>query len=129
MKPTDIQTLSSWRKYTKGLCNGCWSACCTLPVEANGSDLVRLGLATQEEADWLAEGVHDDLTRRLLKRKIIQAYDHKTKMFILAQVSGRDCVFLDFETRRCTVYEKRPDTCRNFPNIGPRSGFCPYRAQ
>ena len=25
------------------------------------------------------------------------------------------CVFLDLNTRRCTVYEVRPDTCRDFP--------------
>ena len=33
---------------------------------------------------------------------------------------------LDAKTRRCTVYEKRPTTCRLHPQVGPRPNFCPY---
>lgn len=123
MNSWDAQRPSTYRKYFKGLCEDCWAGCCTLPVEATGSDLVRLGFATADEVEWS----HQDVARRLIKQKIVETYDRKTKMFVLAQVAGRDCVFLDQLTRRCTVYEKRPDTCRNFPTIGPRPGFCPYK--
>lgn len=123
MKKADPQRPESWRKYTKGLCDDCWAGCCTMPVEARESDLIRLGLAIEGEAEWSL----DDLIARLKKQKLIQAYDPKAKMFILAQVSGRDCVFLDPKSRLCTVYEKRPDTCRNFPRVGSRPGFCPYK--
>ena len=37
-----------------------------------------------------------------------------------------DCHFLDRDTRRCTVYERRPDTCRKHPQVGPKPGYCPY---
>ncbi|HZT60449.1 MAG TPA: YkgJ family cysteine cluster protein [Pyrinomonadaceae bacterium] len=35
---------------------------------------------------------------------------------------GRACRFLDLETRRCTVYDARPKTCREFPDAA-RCGF------
>ncbi|HEY4665448.1 MAG TPA: YkgJ family cysteine cluster protein, partial [Comamonas sp.] len=28
--------------------------------------------------------------------------------------------------RRCTVYEKRPETCRLHPKKGPKPGWCAY---
>jgi Fe-S-cluster containining protein len=35
---------------------------------------------------------------------------------------------LDAKTRRCTVYDKRPNTCRLHPQVGPKPGYCPYGA-
>jgi len=32
-------------------------------------------------------------------------------------IFGTACTFLDLETRRCTVYEARPDTCQRFPHL------------
>ena len=122
MKAVVVQSPNTWRVYKKGLCNDCWAGCCTLPVEARASDLVRLGLTTAEEVAWAPEAV----AAKLFRRKIIQSYDQHEQMFTIAQVSGRDCIFLDQTSRRCTVYDKRPDTCRNFPKVGPRSGHCPY---
>ncbi|MFX8585764.1 YkgJ family cysteine cluster protein, partial [Acinetobacter baumannii] len=50
-----------------------------------------------------------------------------TGFYLLEQKTNGDCRFLG-EDRRCTVYEARPDTCRDFPlRVGPRIGFCPYR--
>jgi Fe-S-cluster containining protein len=57
----------------------------------------------------------------------VRSYHPPTGLFVLEQRHGRDCVFLHPETRRCTVYEKRPEVCRNFPKIGPRPGYCPGR--
>src|SRR5207249_4924875 len=31
------------------------------------------------------------------------------------EIFGTACRFLDLETRRCTVYEDRPNVCREFP--------------
>ena len=33
----------------------------------------------------------------------------------LKEKRNYDCVFLDGETRRCTVYEQRPRQCRTWP--------------
>lgn len=92
-----------------------------MPVEIKISDLIRLGVATEDEA----QGSIKKLAKRLMKEGIIVSYRSGTEFFMLSQKANRDCLFLDTKTRLCTVYEKRPDTCREFPSIGPRPGFCP----
>jgi Fe-S-cluster containining protein len=91
-----------------------------MPVEIKISDLIRLGLVSEDEA----EGSHKKIAKRLMKEKIVKSYRQGTEFFMLEQKYNGDCVFLD-QNRLCTVYEKRPDTCRLFPKIGPRPGFCP----
>lgn len=119
----DPQRPSTWRLYRSGLCEGCWSGCCTLPLEVSVPDLVRLGVATEDEA---AESTRK-LAKRLQREGIVRSYAPTTGIFTIEQRGGRDCVFLDEETRRCTVYERRPEVCRLFPKIGPKPGFCPAR--
>lgn len=122
MNQRDPQRPSTWMPYRKGLCEGCWSGCCTLPVEVSASDLIRLELITEEEAAISLKQV----AKRLMKARIVQAYQAKSQLFVLEQRSGRDCIYLHPKTRRCTVYEKRPEVCRQFPKIGPRPGYCPH---
>lgn len=118
----DPQRPSTWRPFSKGLCEGCWAGCCTLPVEANIADLLRLGVTTEEEAS----GSPKRLAKRLQREGVIQGFSVKTGIFILEQRYGRDCIFLG-KDRLCTVYDKRPEVCRKFPKIGPRPGWCPAR--
>lgn len=92
-----------------------------MPVEIRLSDLVRLGVASEDEAS----GGIKKLAKRLVREGIIVSYRQGTELFMLTQKANRDCRYLDSQTRLCTVYEKRPDTCRQFPSIGPRPGFCP----
>jgi Fe-S-cluster containining protein len=120
----DAQRPSTWIKYRSGLCEGCWAGCCTLPVEVSAFDLIRLGLITEEQAAESLKKVAKDLTAR----KLIQAYQAKSQLFVLEQRNGRDCIFLG-KDRLCTVYEKRPEVCRRFPKIGPRPGWCPAAAK
>ncbi len=120
MEHVQIQEPSTWLKYKKGMCEGCWSGCCTLPVEVSARDLMRLELITEDEA---AESLKK-VARRLMREGIIQAFQAKSQLFVLEQRAGRDCIYLD-KNRRCTVYEKRPEVCRSFPKIGPRPGYCP----
>lgn len=120
----DPQRPSTWRPYKKGLCEGCWSGCCTLPVEVSVADLIRLGLTDEFEAASSLKR----LAKRLLKEKWIQKYEPRAQIFVLSQRSGRDCIFLGEKDRLCTVYEKRPSVCRAFPTqVGPRPGFCPAK--
>jgi len=102
------------------MCDGCWSGCCTLPVEVSASDLIRLGLIVEEEAAVSLK----EVAKKLMKKKVVQAFNAKAQLFILEQRNGRDCLYLG-KDRLCTVYEKRPEVCRAFPKIGPRPGFCP----
>lgn len=92
-----------------------------MPLEVSLSDLIRLGFVQQEEAI-------EDLSKiatRLRKQKLIQKFYPRKLVFVLAQKKNKDCIFLD-DQRRCTVYLKRPEICRQFPKIGPKPGFCPY---
>jgi Fe-S-cluster containining protein len=120
-KNVDPQRPSTWTKYQKGLCEGCWGGCCTLPVEVSAVDLIRLGVITEDEACESLKKV----SKRLLKEGIIQAFHSVSQLFVLEQRNGRDCIYLHPTTRLCTVYEKRPEVCRKFPKIGPRPGWCP----
>ena len=115
-----VQDPSTWIKYKKGLCEDCWAGCCTLPVEASASDLIRLELITEDEA---AESLKK-VARRLKREGMIQTFTSKSQLFVLEQRSGRDCIFLG-QDRLCTVYDRRPEVCRSFPKIGPKPGFCP----
>jgi Fe-S-cluster containining protein len=117
----DAQRPSEWVKYKSGMCEGCWGGCCTLPVEVSVMDLIRLEVTTEDEA---CQGLKK-LARRLEKEGVIQAFVASSQLFVLEQRHGRDCIYLHPKTRLCTVYDKRPTVCRQFPKIGPRPGWCP----
>jgi Fe-S-cluster containining protein len=118
---TDPQKPSTWKQYKNGMCEGCWAGCCTLPLEVSAYDLIRLELITEDEAAHSLKKV----AKKLMKQGFVQSYHANSGIFIIEQRGGRDCTFLDEKTRRCTVYEKRPEVCRTFPKIGPRPGWCP----
>ncbi len=120
-KGVDIDRPSTWPKYRAGMCRGCWGGCCTLPVEVSAYDLIRLGLISEDEAAVSLKKV----AKRLMKEGVVRSFHPQVQLFVLEQRAGRDCLYLDEKTRLCTVYEKRPEVCRQFPKIGPRPGHCP----
>lgn len=122
MSLVDRDRPSTWKKYTDGLCDNCVASCCMLPVEVKSNDLIRLGLTTEDEI----QNSIKKTAKRLKKDGLISSYREGSEFFMLTQKSNDDCYFLDSITRKCTVYEKRPDTCRGFPTqLGPRVTFCP----
>jgi Fe-S-cluster containining protein len=121
----DVDRPDTWAKYRSGLCDGCAANCCTMPVEVKLPDLVRLGLVDAFEAQ------HEpakQIAKRLTKAGLIEHFNFKNSLYTLARRASGDCHYLDAVTRRCTVYEKRPNTCRLHPQVGPRPGHCPYGA-
>lgn len=118
----DPERLATWHKYHNGLCGDCRATCCALPAEVRVADLIRLGVMDAFEADEPLKPI----ARRLEKAGIIDHFNFKNGLFTLARHANGDCVYLDAVTRRCTVYDRRPDTCRNHPRIGPRPGYCAY---
>lgn len=80
-----------------------------------------MGLAYENEIELDLK----NLLKRLKKEGIYRLYDQKTGTLTLSQQRDDSCLYLD-KNRRCSIYERRPQTCRNFPKIGPRSNFCPY---
>ena len=119
---TDKDKPWTWVKYKEGMCQGCTGACCTMPVEIKAADLVRLGVASEDEI----QGSLKKLAKRLMKEGLISSYRDASQLFMITARPNGDCYFLHPLTRLCTVYEKRPDTCRQFPTlIGPKVGWCP----
>ncbi|WP_028455101.1 YkgJ family cysteine cluster protein [Chitinilyticum litopenaei] len=119
-----LERLDTWVKYRASLCSDCQATCCTMPVEVKVGDLVRMGVVAPFEAEHEAPKA---IARRLEKAGIIEHFNFKQSIFTLARRANGDCRYLHAETRRCTIYEARPNTCRNHPKIGPRPGYCAYR--
>lgn len=128
MKPrltaaAEVDRLETWARYYNGLCHGCHATCCTMPAEVRLEDLIRLGVVDAFERDEPPKNI----ARRLMKEGVIEHFNQKLGRFTLTRLSNDDCLYLDRKSRLCTVYDKRPDTCRNHPHIGPRPGYCAYR--
>ena len=85
-------------------CSKCPAYCCTYPkIDVSERDIARLAShfsLTPEEATARFTKVYEG--ERVLRHK-------KDTIFKTA------CTFLDLETRRCTVYDSRPKTCRSYP--------------
>jgi Fe-S-cluster containining protein len=122
----DVDRLETWTRYRAGLCDTCVANCCTMPLEVRLPDLVRLGVVDPFEAMHEAP---KQVARRLEKAGLIEHFNFKREVFTIARRASGDCHFLDPRTRRCTVYEQRPDTCRQHPQVGPRPHHCPYGAK
>jgi uncharacterized protein len=129
-KPTtytvDIDRPETWSRHRAAMCDSCVANCCTMPVDVRLPDLVRLGLVDPFEAE------HEEpkqIAKRLTKAGAVQHFNFKHAIFTLAQRANGDCRYLDAQTRRCTVYEQRPATCRKHPQVGPRPNYCPYQAK
>jgi uncharacterized protein len=118
----DIDRTETWIKYRNRLCDDCRAGCCTLPVEVTLADLVRMEVIDAFEAQEPAKVI----ARKLKKSGIVDHFNQRSALFTLAQLASGDCIYLDGATRRCTIYPRRPDTCRNHPTVGPRPGFCAY---
>ncbi|MBV1776895.1 YkgJ family cysteine cluster protein [Burkholderiaceae bacterium DAT-1] len=123
---SNLDRLGSWVKFRQEYCEHCMAACCAMPVEVRLSDLVRLGLVDPFEAEHEAP---KNIAKRLEKARVIEHFSHKANIFTLARRANGDCQYLDLHSRRCTVYEKRPNTCRKHPEVGPRPGYCAFQAK
>lgn len=125
MHLSDLDRLGTWLKYRQGLCEQCMASCCTMPVEVRLADLVRMGVVDEFEAGEQPK----QIAKRLMKAGIVEHFNFKHSIFTLARRANHDCIYLDAQTRRCTIYDKRPATCRNHPQIGPRPGYCAFRTR
>ena len=87
-------------------CDRCPAYCCSYPViELTKADLRRLA----EHFAMSVEKASKKFTKKDAGRKKRIMRHRDDEHF------GRVCRFLDRETRRCSVYEARPDICRDFP--------------
>jgi uncharacterized protein len=93
-------------------CKKCPGYCCSYPVIN----------VTKTDAARIAR--HFSLTPEKAERKFFKAaHGHKRIMRRKKDTHfGRICQFFDTVQRRCTIYEARPATCREFPGEG-RCGY------
>ncbi|MET0848570.1 MAG: YkgJ family cysteine cluster protein [Pseudomonas sp.] len=119
----EIDRLDTWAKYSAPMCGSCVSSCCTLPVEVKIKDLIRIGIVDEFERGEPPKNI----AKRLQKEGIVERYNQKSYIFTLQRLSKNFCLYLYRKCRLCNIYEKRPDTCRNHPKIGPRPGYCAYK--
>lgn len=121
MNTVDKDNINTWLPYRDSFCTSCKAECCTIILEVKIEDLVRLNLCSQDEALQPKK-----VFKRLQKEKVVKSYREGTGLFTLQSKSNGDCQYLDSQTRLCTVYDLRPNVCRNFPlTAGPRLRFCP----
>lgn len=93
-------------------CSKCPAWCCTYPnIFVNQRDIERIARFFDMPVSKAKEKftrISKDYNRPIMRHK-------KDKYF------GSACRFLDQETRRCTIYEARPQGCRAYP--GGRCGY------
>jgi len=118
----NVNDTSTWTKYKQRRCTTCRANCCTMPLEVKISDLVRM----DEISAFEAEESIKKLAKMLIKKGVVEHFNFKKQLFTIVRFANNDCLYLDRLQRRCKIYEKRPDICRNHPLIGPRPGFCAY---
>lgn len=128
MKPililgAELDRTDTWIRYTSDMCHSCISSCCTMPVEVRFNDLLRIGLVEEFERSEPRKSI----AKRLQKEGVVERYNQKSEIFTLVRMANNDCLYLDRKTRLCTIYDKRPETCRNHPKVGPRPGYCAFK--
>lgn len=99
-------------------CLRCPGYCCTYPqIPVKARDIRRLAKRfgiTEEQARRRFTKAGDDKGSRILRHRDDEIFDTA-------------CMFLDAETRRCTVYEDRPSPCRDYPGTA-RCGYYDFLA-
>lgn len=87
-------------------CQRCPAFCCTYPqIETTKRDIKRLAKRF---------GISEEKARRKFTKKGV---DKGTRVLRHRddEIFDSACMFLDEETRGCTVYEHRPTPCREYP--------------
>lgn len=86
-------------------CAKCPAYCCSYDrIEVTDYDLERLA-------------AHLNLPVEVAEKKFTKLWDADERILRHRKddIFGSVCRFLDTETRRCTVYEGRPEVCREYP--------------
>ncbi|WP_437578165.1 YkgJ family cysteine cluster protein [Sorangium sp. So ce887] len=93
-------------------CSKCPAYCCSIyeRVEVTPRDMRRLA----RHFGLTLEAAAERFTKRYSGERILRRQSDP--------VLGRVCRFLDLTTRGCTIYDARPEVCRDYPGK-PRCGY------
>jgi Fe-S-cluster containining protein len=116
-----LNDLRLWLPFKKEMCETCVGSCCYMPVEVMIPDLLNLKILE----DFHIELSDKEILKVALKHPAIKRYTPSTGKFTLNRKPNGACFYLT-EKGKCSVYEQRPNTCRNHPKIGPKPNFCAY---
>ena len=102
-------------------CGKCPGYCCSYPlIIVTDDDIARLashfGISKEKAKTRFTRGYRfksDDPKQDIKERILRHTKDH---------IYASTCQFFDQNLRRCTVYEARPDVCRQFPD-GKKCGY------
>lgn len=99
-------------------CLRCPAYCCSYPrVIVSEKDIARLaryfGISHEQARDKCTKRGEEE-GERIFRHQKDEHY-------------GAVCRFLNLETRGCTIYEGRPNICREFPGVG-RCGYYDFLA-
>jgi Fe-S-cluster containining protein len=86
-------------------CDKCIAYCCSIydRVQVNPRDISRLAK-------------HFNVTPEIATKRFTKLYGKERILRRKAdRLFGQACMFLDQDTRKCTIYDARPGTCREFP--------------
>jgi len=99
-------------------CDRCPSYCCSYPrIPIQDSDVQRLAL-------------YLNLPPEIVARKFTKKSEEPGEIVLRHQpdpIYGTICKFMNRETRRCSVYEARPEICRAYPG-NSRCGYYDFLA-
>lgn len=97
-------------------CLKCPAYCCSYTrIDVSKRDLARLAR-------------HHGLSEDEAEKKFTKLVDgHRSLRHQKDKIFATVCMFLDKETRRCTIYEARPAVCRSYPD-GNRCGYYDFLA-
>lgn len=88
-------------------CTKCLAFCCSI--------YERVGV---EDFDIQRLADHFKVSFATAKRRYTEIrYDERVLKRQPDPVLGEACAFLNLETRMCSIYEGRPDTCRAYPPV------------
>lgn len=93
-------------------CARCPAYCCSYDrIEVTDDDLERIAS-------------HFKVSTEVAEKKYTKWWDEDERVLRHRKddIYGTICRFLDDETRRCTIYEARPEVCREYPDA-KRCGY------
>ena len=94
-------------------CHKCPAYCCTYAeIEVSEYDIERLA----RHFGLSAKQARERFTKQDAKTKVRMLRHKQDRIFDSA------CMMLDQKTRKCTIYEARPGTCRKYP-LSSRCGY------
>jgi len=115
----------TWVKYQEGMCSDCVASCCKLKTDVTVEDLIGMGVLTEFHKDEPLKNI----AKQLKKEGIVKHFNLRREIFTLAQRDNDECIYLDEVTRKCTVYEGRPLSCRKHPEENIKPNYCAYIKQ